>query len=363
MKSRWKMWLIPLLIILFTGMAFKSADFKKDEKVALSKQPKQVAIRGIDLLEKEENITLNGDILPFQEACISAKIAAKANSIKVKNGTNVVEGQLLLMLEQVDYQNALSIAEAALDKTEAGLYKSELDYNRCQELYEQGVISKSIYDDADIALRVAKADVKAAHAAVINARESVSNTRIMAPFAGLVADCDIHAGEIVNPGLHLMRIIDISSVYVVVNIKQEDMARVESGQEAVINVPGLDERAFAGTVTAINSAGDTDARVFAVKIKVDNEKELLKPGMFATVEIKTGKTGEVLAVPANTVIEQSGLYYVFIIEGQEARQREVKTGAMIGDMVAIQSGLAKDQQIIVSNVNSLKDGDLIEICR
>ncbi len=359
MKNKWKLWLILMFLILFVGMVFNSADFGK-EKVALSEQPQPVNVQRVRVLEKEESIILNGDIVPFREVSISAKVAAKADSVKVENGTAVVKGQALIMLEQLDYQNALAVAEAALDKTEAGLHKSDLDYNRCRKLYEQGAVSESIYDDASIALRIAQADVKAAHAAVLSARELLNNTTIPAPFAGLVADCDIHAGEMVNPGSELMRVVDISSVYVVTNIEQKDVARVKKGQEAMINVPGLDGNAFGGTVAAINPAGNASARVFAVKIKVNNEEELLKPGMFANVEMKTGETSEVLAVPVNAVIGQSDRQYVFVAEGQKARQQEVKTSSVIEDMVGISSGLKKGQQIIISNVNSLKDGDLIE---
>lgn len=360
MKNKWKLWLILICFALLAGMVVKRADFGK-EKEALSEQLQPVNVQRVRVLEKEESIILNGDIVPFQEASISSKVAAKADSVRVENGTAVAAGQALVTLEQLDYQNALLVAEAALDKAEAGLHKSELDYNRCRELYEQGAVSESTYDDTTIALRLARADVKAAQATLENTREALDNTNLGAPFAGLVADCDIHAGEMVNPGLELMKIVDISSVYVVTNIEQEDVVRVKKGQEAMINVPGLGGCIFEGTVAAINPAGDRSARVFAAKIKVNNEEGLLRPGMFATVEVKTGEKSEVLAVPVNSVIGQSGLQYVFIVEGQEARQQEVKTASVFEDMVEITSGLEKGQEIIISNVNSLKDGDLIEI--
>ncbi|MDD3268507.1 MAG: efflux RND transporter periplasmic adaptor subunit [Syntrophomonadaceae bacterium] len=363
MKNKWKWWLILIFLILLVAMALEKADFNKEEKEALSEQLQPVVVQKGKVLEKEEGIILNGDIVSFQEASVSAKIAAKAESVIVENGTFVNEGQALVMLQQIDYQNALAVAEAALEKAEAGLHKSELDYERCRELYAQGAVSESTYDDTDIALRVARADVKAAHAAVSSAREVLNNTTITAPFAGLVANCNIHTGEIVNPGSELMRVVDISSVYVVTNIKQKDVARVEKGQEAMINVPGLNNHEFMGTVAAVNPVGNSSARVFAVKIKVKNEEALLKPGMFATAEIKTGVTSKVMAVPANSVIGQSGRQYVFIVEGQKARQQEVKTASMLENMVEVTSGLEKDQQIIISNVNNLKDGDLIEICR
>ncbi|OPZ72186.1 MAG: Efflux pump periplasmic linker BepF [Firmicutes bacterium ADurb.Bin456] len=101
--------------------------------------------------------------------------------------------------------------------------------------------------------------------------------------------------------------------------------------------------------------------MFETKIRLANPGCLLKPGMYAGVEIKSGETEEVLVVPQNAVISVEGLYFVFIAEGDRARRQQVETGRVIDQSVEIKSGITEGEQVIVTNINKLKDQDRIAI--
>jgi len=363
MNSKFKFLLIPLVAVLAFGL-FKGTIWSKSKPAQHPEQYVHTVLAAeVAKVTKESTLALTGTVEAKDEAVISAKIPGKVSKVMVENGDFVKAGQPLVLLENTEHKNALTNALAALKKAEANLHTTKINYERMEQLYNEGAIAQKDFDDVQTALKLAEADAEAASAAVANARESLNSTTVTSPISGFVANRNVTTGQVIAAGVPLMMVEDISSVYAVVNIEQEQMAHVKPGLPAEITVDTYGDRKFKGAVSVINPSLDKAARVFETKIKVNNEEHLLKPGMFVKVLLKTGASKKVPAVPRAALTGKQGMFFVFLVDGDQVKRRQVEIGRLIGQFVEIKSGLAEGQRVVVTNVNKLKDGDKIKITR
>ena len=361
MKHRWKLWLAPLVVILALGL-WKGGEFLKQKKDTSPQERVQaVSVNEVGKVKIEETVPLTGSLEALHEGVISPKVPGRVSQVLVENGAVVTAGQPLVLLEDTEYVNALAIARATLKKAEANLASARINYERFRELYQGNVISEKDFEDAQTGLNLAEADTAAAAAAAANAEESLRGATVVSPFDGVVSNRNVTLGQMVSAGSSLMAVEDISSVYVVVNVEQKDLGRVKPGLPAEVTVDSFVSRGFAGVVEIINPSANKNARVFETKIKVGNGEGLLKPGMFASVQIKTGEEGEALVVPQNSLVSIQGMFFAFVAEGDRVKRQQVEIGQVIGQLVQIKSGLTAGQKIVVTNVNKLKDQDKIII--
>ncbi|KJS16659.1 MAG: RND transporter [Peptococcaceae bacterium BRH_c4b] len=365
MKSKWKLLLIiPVVAIIALGVYRAGAKITADKdklKLAGENNVQTVLVKEATKEKMENFIQYTGTLEAVNEASISAKVAGRVSRVAVDNGDSVAAGHGLVYLENTEYQNALNTCRAAQQKAQAGLVTARSNYNRFKELHSQGAVSDKDFEDISTALTVAEADVSSATAAVSNAEESLRNSTIASPIGGVVANRNVNVGQVLSPGVQLMTVADISSVYVVVNVEQEKISQVRPGMQAAVSMDGYPGKTFNGVVNIINPIASKSARVFETKIKISNKDRLLKPGMFAKVEIKTSGEKEVVAVPRDALTDKQGLYFVFLAGDGKAERHQVEIGQIIGQLVEIKSGLNPGQKIIVTNVNKLKDQDSIRI--
>lgn len=360
---KWKLWLIPVAAVLAFGILRGGALWGKDDVVPEDVHIQTVATAAAQKVTKEDNLSLTGNVEACRQAIISSKVAGRVEQVLVENGLAVSAGQPLVRLESQDYVNALTISQAALKKAETNLATTQNNYQRFKELHQQGAVSQKDFEDMEMALKIAEADAASAVAAAASAGETLRNATISSPLAGMVANKNVTTGQVLSPGIPLMTVEDISSVYIVVNIEQKDVSRVKQGLKAEVTVDGFGSQSFEGVVEIINPVAKSGARVFETKIKVQNKDLLLKPGMFAKVQIKTGDAEEVLAISQAALSSKQGMFFVFLPDGDKVKRQQVEIGQLIGEMVEIKSGLNDGQQVVITNVNKLKDQDKVKIAQ
>ena len=360
--NKWKLWLIPLLLLLALGI-WKGSGSRAQEPVNQNVNVQTVATRVVEKITKDNNLDLTGNVDSIKRAVISAKAAGRVGQILVDNGDQVVNGQSLVLVESQDYRNSLDANLAAVNKAEAALQLIQLNYNRTKTLCDQGAAPQKDLDSMEASLRGAEADVASARAASALVEESLNNTNIISTINGLVANRNVNIGQIVAAGTPVMTVEDISAVYVLVNIDQNDLNNIKVGAAADVWIDAASQtnQKLSGVIENINPVANKAARVFEIKIRVENPDKVLKPGVFAHVSIKTGQSEEIMAVPQNALTSNKGLYFVFIADGDRVERQQVVIGSMIGQMVEIKSGLSPGQIVVISNVNKLKDQDRIQI--
>jgi HlyD family secretion protein len=381
-----------------------------------------------DKVEKRtivEIITANGKVQPETEVKISSDVSGEIVELYFKEGEEVKKGDLLLKIKPDIYVSNLERMEASLNSAkanfanskarlsqmEAQYVQSELSYNRNKTLFDKGAISQAEYDNALSAYQVAKAEVEASKQTVIGAeytiksseaslreaKENLNKTSIFAPTSGTISKLNVELGERVvgtmqMAGTELLRVANLNMMEVRVDVNENDIVRVNLGDTALIEIDAYPDKKFRGLVTEIansSSGGSSLTSVstdqvtsFEVRIRVlpesyadlipaDNPKFYpFRPGMSATVDIRTEVESNVLCVPIQAVttrIDSSNVKtqnnkdgkpekeeplvtdfdeFVFVYENGMAIQKKVKTGIQDDSYIQILEGLDEGQEVI-----------------
>ncbi len=402
--------LVPAVIVLiaFAIIGQKAGWFGKAASV-------KVAVENAEKRAITETITANGKIQPEKEVKITPDVSGEIVELTVKEGDHVEKGQLLIRIKPDVYISqkdrslaAISSARARLAQAEAQFIQAELSYNRTKQLYSEETISKSEYEQAEASYSVAKAEVDAAKFSVVSAEaslkeanENLVKTSIYAPMTGTVSMLLVELGERVAgtgmmAGTEMLRVADLSRMEAQVEVNENDIPRVSLGDTATIEVDAYVDYKFRGVVTEIaNSAKTTGVSAdqvtnFDVKILVlpESYKDLtdkgtehpLRPGMSATVEIRTETKSGIITVPIQSVTTRTDTTkivknvtnedirtLVFITDGQRALAKDVKTGIQDNSYIEIISGVAEGDRVISAPFSAiskkLSDSSLVEIVK
>jgi HlyD family secretion protein len=402
--------LVPAVIILliFAVVGKKAGWFGKAATV-------KVAVENAEKRTIVETITANGKIQPEKEVKITPDVSGEIVELTVREGDHVEKGQLLLRIKPDIYISqkdrsmaAISSARARLAQAEAQYIQAELSYKRTKQLFDEQTISKSEFEQSEASYSVAKAEVDAAKYSVISAEaslkeanETLIKTSIYAPMTGTVSMLLVELGERVAgtgmmAGTEMLRVADLSRMEAQVEVNENDIPRVKLGDTATIEVDAYVDYKFKGIVTEMaNSAKTTGVSAdqvtnFDVKILVlpESYKDLtdkgnahpLRPGMSATVDIRTEIKPGIITVPiqsvttrtdttkvTKTVSDEDIRTLVFITDGERALAKDVKTGIQDNSYIEIISGVSEGDRVISAPFSAiskkLSDSTLIEIVK
>ncbi len=396
-----------------------------------------------------EKVSASGKVQPEVEVKISPDVSGEITELYVKEGDSVVKGQLLLRIRADNYESMVEAQRARVNTERANLAQAKaqlsqliasssnirLTHQRNTELFKQKVISQSEFDqsqaqfDASLQeiesarqrVRASEFSLKSSQASLNDATENLRKTTIYAPVSGTISKLSVERGERVvgtsqMAGTEMLRIANLNSMEVRVNVNENDIIRVGLGDSAIVEVDSYsnDDTKFRGVVTAIaNTAKDATTleavTEFEVRIRLlsDSYQNLKKknatpfrPGMTASVDIITEQKENVLAVPLAAVTtriegQEDGnkkpgnaekpdenqdnnnttaannkpapvdnlKEVIFVQENGKAKMVEVKTGISDFDNIEITSGLKPGQEVISGPFRAvtkqLKDGTVI----
>ncbi|MBE8965084.1 efflux RND transporter periplasmic adaptor subunit [Nostocales cyanobacterium LEGE 12452] len=208
---------------------------------------------------------------------------------------------------------------------------------------------------ADSAVQVAKSRIQLSNS-IYQTRLSQLGTRanaqglvtVTSPISGKVADREVTLGQsFEDAGGKLMTIIDDSRVFATANIYEKDLNQVRSGQQVRVKVASIPNRTFIGRITRIGSVVKGETQVVPVQAELENSGGVLKPGMFAELEVVTNQTSSgILAIKSAAVVEANGKKQVYVQNGNAYQPVEVTLGRTSGDMVEVKTGLFEDDLIV-----------------
>lgn len=364
-----------------------------------------------------ETVTASGKIYPETEVKISADISGEIIELYIAEGDSVKKGQLLAKINPDVYQSEVRSAEAAVDNAKAGLASAKAavlqaeaqaenaqkSFERSKKLFKDKVISDADYETAETADKNAKAALqiakeneqaqfyllKSTEANLQQMLDNLKKTTLSAPMTGIVSSLNVKKGERVvgtmqMAGTEMMRIADLSNMEVQVDVSENDILRIQSGDTADVEVDAYLDRKFKGIVTQIaNSAGGQAAMLsveqatnFKVKIKLleSSYTDLLPeikrgkfpfyPGMSATVEIKTDAIRQVITVPIQAVTTREDTLnentsetevreVVFLYKEGKVNAAHVETGIQDDRYIQIVSGVAENDAVVSAPYNAI----------
>jgi RND family efflux transporter MFP subunit len=325
-------------------------------------------------------IRYSASLQPMTQVDVSFKVGGYVTKILQVRGPNgathvlqqgdkVEKGEVLASVRQTDYQAQVATAKAQLASAQPGLDKAQRDYERAKKLYPEAM-TRPDYDGAVANLQAAQANVKAAQQQVAAAEIPLGDTSVKAPLDAVVLARKVEVGTLVQPGAPAFTLASGGAMKAVFSVPDEVMRTLRLGQELTVvfesSVPTPTRK---GSITAMSPSADTATRVFEVEVTLPNKNSDLQLGMVASALIGADHpTSDAPVVPLSAVVRSapgSKEYAVFVVEGQGeqavAHLRKVVLGELLGNRVAIQSGLRTGERVIISGAQFVTDGQTVHV--
>ncbi|MEJ2694667.1 MAG: efflux RND transporter periplasmic adaptor subunit [Candidatus Thiodiazotropha sp.] len=343
--------LIGLAVLIGVPTVIKLKQFETMGAVQMEMPPETVTADQVRSLRWPNSVSATGSLVAVQGVTVSAELGGKVEAIAFESGSRVEKGDLLVRIDVSAEQAQLRSAEAA-----AKLARINLDRNR--DLRTNKTVSQADLDTAE-------ANFKQATAQVDNVGAAIAKKTLRAPFAGQLGLRQINLGQIVEQGTPVVTLQAIDPIYVDFSLPQQQFSILAPGTEVHVTTDAAPEALFKGKIIAVNPEIDRMTRSVRVRATLPNEDELLRPGMFANVEvILPDDDEEVLAIPATAVLYAPYGDTVFVIDEVESeagdkkqqvlRQQVVRLGETQGDFVAVVTGLNKGESVVTSGVFKLR---------
>lgn len=343
MKKKNRRWIFIVLGILLLVFLVAVVMGKKDnaEKVSVEKATKRTIV---------ESVNASGKIYPEVEVKISPDISGEVTELNVEEGDSVKRGQVLARIYADIYalqrdeaasrvnQSVATVdnSSAALESLKATMDQAQQTYDRNKKLFDDKVISKSELEQYETTLRSAKANYNAAQqnikslkanvqtsqVGLSKANKDLGRTTLVAPMDGVISSLQVKKGERVagnsfNVGTEMMTVADMSVIEIRVDVGENDIVKIQTGDSADVEVDAYNNRKFKGVVTRIASSvksttgltSSNDVTNYEVRIRLDkssyqdlaNKTFPFRPGMNASADIKTRRVDNVLSVPITAV--------------------------------------------------------------
>jgi membrane fusion protein (multidrug efflux system) len=305
---------------------------------------------------KQENwpplLSAVGSVSAVQGATISSELPGTVAEVGFESGAVVKKGDLLVRFDT-------SVEEAQLRSADADTQLAKADLDRARDLAVRKVISKAELDAAE-------SKFKQKSAMTENMRAIIAKKTMLAPFDGIAGIRVVNVGQMVKAGDQIVPLQSLDPVYVDFALPQQRLAELSTGLEVNMRTDAFPGRVFRGTLTAINSAVDVATRNVSLQGTLPNSDHMLKPGMFAKVDVVLPRKEPVLAIPATAIAYAPYGDSVFVIEkkkdeksGKESqviRQQFIRTGETRGDFVTVTQGLKAGETVVSSGVFKLRNG-------
>jgi len=364
----------------------------------------------------EVKLSFTADIIPIRQAAIFSKVSGYIRKIYVERGDLVKEGQLLVEIDDLELKASAEQARAAQGSAEAGLEvaRSTLEgqkanlakaravaandtrqAERMKTLFEKGMVAAVEWDNArtnadsskasteaaeaqlrlaevqittqQSQVRLAQAQVETYRAALSLAQTNLSNTRLLAPFPGYIAQRNLDQGAAVsaqssgttNTSVGILLVQDISSVKVQIEVPERDIARVSVGAPVRVTADPYKGEVFAGSIARVVHSLDPRSRTMGIEVEIPNPHAQLKPGMFARVEAVVEMRTAVLTVPLETLRVGEGPPIVMLVRNNAVEAVQVQLGAADQKGIEIVKGVGDRDQVVLQGKDLVRAGQKV----
>ncbi len=221
---------------------------------------------------------VTGDVIANRSVTLATRIMGRITRVNATEGDKVESGQVIVELDDTEYQARLKVAQAARERAEAELAHRERTRRRLETLAQDNNVSREAIDEAIYALEVAAANLKAAQAEIESIRSTLAETRIRAPFDAIVIDKFAETGLVTQPGQALYEIQDQSRLKFRARVKERDLVHIRVDDTAKITITALGDEPVEARVIKVIPNGD-ERHTFLIELALP-ERPGLYPGMF-----------------------------------------------------------------------------------
>jgi RND family efflux transporter MFP subunit len=368
-------------------------------------------------------LAYTADVLPLQQVSVFAKVTGYIKRLGADLGDFVKEGQMLVEVDAPELNAALEGARASVAQAESSLNVAESNLasahaavisqqanlvkaqavakndgrnaDRFNSLHEQGFIAAMERDNAktnaessqaglnaaqaqlDVSkvqvetarsqVALAKSNVDGARASMKIAQTNLDNTRITAPFAGYISQRNLYSGASVNSqaagtsnsSIGIMVLQDLRIVKVQVEVQERDISRVKIGSVAKVYVDAYPGRVFDAKAVRIVHALDPRTRTLGVEMEITNTDGVLKPGMYARVELVIDHHPKAVLIENEAIRNEGDVTVVFVVNQGVVSRKVINVGVTQGTLVEVAKGLTGNEQVIVEGKELVREGQKV----
>ena len=368
-------------------------------------------------------LAYTADVLPNKQVAIFPKVSGYIVRLGAELGDFVHAGQLLVEIEAPELNAAVEQVRAAVGTAEANLKVAESNVeaarasyatqeanvvraravadndgrnaDRLEDLHKRGLIAAMERDNSRTNAEASRAGLGAAEAQLSAARSQIEtqrsqvalarttiereravlkiaqtnldNTRVTAPFPGYISARNLHAGAAVssqaagtsNSSVGVLVLQDLAIVKVPLEIQERDISRVRVGSTARVLVDAYPNKVFEARATRIVHALDPRSRTLGVEMEIANPELLLKPGMYARVELVIDRHPGALLIPSEAVAIDGDASFVFVVDKGVVARRQIATGVGEGSLVEVVKGIAGEEQVIIEGKELVREGQRV----
>jgi membrane fusion protein (multidrug efflux system) len=348
MKSKVFAAILGVIVVIVVLGGIKGLQFKTMAASPWVQPPETISSAVVHEEDWQDTFNAVGSISAVQGVTVTPEIAGTVSEIAFESGAVVNKGDLLVRIDTTTEEAQLKAANAQLEW-------ARVSDERAQKLRTDSTVSQSELDQAEAAWKQAKANADAIQAAI-------DKKTIRAPFTGKLGIRQVNLGEYVDAGKPIVSLQSLAPVYADFSLPQQDLAHLKTGMTVRVSTDTYVDKQFEGKLTAINPDLDQATRSVRLQATLENADQMLRPGMFARMEVVLPSEKNVLVIPATSILSAPYGDSVYVIEkgtngpGQVVRQQFVRTGRSRGDFITVESGLKAGDHVVSAGLFKLRNG-------
>lgn len=339
------------MVILALGTTFYSVqDSFRNSETPPSRTLRAIKIEAepVRLASISREITASGTLRANQSVTVKPLIHGQVATIHIEGGQEVKSGEPIISIDDRKYQNKVKELESRLSF-------AKLEFDRYNKLNSSNFGKKKLYEKA-------MADRDEVEAALDQARKDVEDCVIKAPFEGFVSLNEVSVGMSVSENIELFTVTDIDPIKIDFRIPSKYIRNLSVGQAVKISIDEFQDQKFDAFIEAVDSKVDPTSHTIAIRISIKNDKNVLKPGLFARVHLLVGAKDSTVVVPTSAVQingDQEFVYKLTYYEKEHtfvAVRQPVTVGLQEQDKVEVTKGLKEGDLIVTVGQMKIRDG-------
>lgn len=368
------LWLVSATLAMISAVGCGGDDYRK--------LVTPVRVETVREAPNNDGLRYTATVNPYSQVNIDFKVdgyvreilqveGADGNPRDVQEGDFVTTGLPLALVDPTEYLAKVVEAKSRLAEARALLQQDTEQYKRAEILYSQKSMTGPEYDRAVKEYKSSSARVEGAEANLVEAEQNLSYTTLRPLSDGVLLKRNIEVGALVRPGTEGFVLADVSSVKVLFSVPDTVLGDVKLGDVMEVTTQSLEDKIFTGRVTSIAPSASSRTRVFNVEITIPNDEGLLRPGMIASLSVKTaGSDQESYYVPLGSVVRSanSGEGYAVFTVGESggkttARLKDVVLGNIYGSRIAVLEGLQSGDRVVTMGAQLIRDGQEVSVIK
>ncbi len=308
-----------------------------------------VSVASAEMRETSNELNLVGTAMPDKEVTVAAEAGGKIVQINFKLGDFVSQGAVLAKVDD-------TYKRLAFDNAQLNYNKYKDDYDRFQVLRKGDAVSETQLRDMKMAYESAKIQLE-------NAKKQLEDTKIVAPFSGVITSKNTELGAFVNMGTSIAGMADVAQLKVTLSVSESNVYQLQKGQTVDVKTDVYPDITYKGTISNISPKG-SNAHTYPVEIMIaNNAKNPLKAGTYVNVQVDMGKTGKALMILRDAIVSSVKDPSVYVVENGVVKLTRITTGQDNNAYLEVTSGLKEGDQVVINGQINLTNGAKVSVIK